>query len=72
MKKSLFSRILMKMNGQQNCDGQEILRGPFIGNDVSIPVWLTAAITQYDGPKNDEFIEGAELQFDWVRIYQKN
>lgn len=54
------------------CDGQEILRGPFIGNDVSIPVWLTAAITQYDGPKNDEFIEGAELQFDWVRIYQKN
>ena len=33
---------------------------------------LTAAITQYDGPKNDEFIEGAELQFDWVRIYQKN
>lgn len=54
------------------CDGQEVARGPFVGKDVSIPIWLTAAITQYDGPKNDEFIDGAELQFDWVRVYQKN
>jgi beta-glucanase (GH16 family) len=51
-------------------DGQEIHRVPNTKANLDVPVIFATAVLPWAGPIN-ESLNGASMDVDWVRVYQK-
>ncbi len=52
-------------------DGEEIRRSKNEFCHYPAPVWLSLAIIKWDGPLDEEHLDGTSMEVDYVRIYKE-